>query len=161
MNYQELKGVDVVKEIRKEIKAKFQIGYKFSIVQEHYSMGWSIHISLMQSSIKIVKDFSDLSEMAVFEYTQDGRSKDQLKQMQESGYYQLNQFQLREAYNSDGWCNGVFLTEEGHKVLSEVVRITDKYNWNNSDSQTDYYDVNFHLSLNIGRWDKPYIREGV
>jgi hypothetical protein len=29
-------------------------------------------------------------------------------------------------------------------------------NHNNSDIQTDYFDVGWYVDINIGRWDKPY-----
>ena len=30
------------------------------------------------------------------------------------------------------------------------------YNYDDSDSQTDYFDTNFYYSLAIGKWDKPF-----
>lgn len=30
-------------------------------------------------------------------------------------------------------------------------------NHNNSDVQSDYFDVGWYLSINVGDWDKPYI----
>jgi len=33
---------------------------------------------------------------------------------------------------------------------------SDYYNYDNSDSQSDYFDVNFYLNIGIGRYDKPF-----
>lgn len=32
-------------------------------------------------------------------------------------------------------------------------------NHNNSDIQTDYFDVGWYIDINVGKWDKPYILE--
>jgi len=39
------------------------------------------------------------------------------------------------------------------KIALEIVKT---YNYNDSDSQIDYFNTNFYLHLSIGRWDKPY-----
>ncbi len=48
---------------------------------------------------------------------------------------------------------------EGTKIgefWSEVVPILNDGNHDNSDSQTDYFDVGWYVNINIGRWNKPY-----
>lgn len=40
--------------------------------------------------------------------------------------------------------------------LLEVHAAMNTGNHNNSDSQTDYFDVGFYTSINIGRWNKAY-----
>ena len=37
------------------------------------------------------------------------------------------------------------------------MQIVNQYNYDNSDSQTDYFDVNFYTHLNLGKWNKPFI----
>ncbi len=41
--------------------------------------------------------------------------------------------------------------------LTEVLAVMEKGNYDNSDSQTDYFDVGFYIDVNVGRWDKPYV----
>ncbi len=41
-------------------------------------------------------------------------------------------------------------------MLKRMVEIIDQYNYDNSDSQTDYYDVNFALNLGLGKWNKAF-----
>lgn len=48
------------------------------------------------------------------------------------------------------------LTDEAKNVMKMVKEITQKYNYDNSDIQSDYFDVNFYLGLAIGNSDKPY-----
>jgi len=43
------------------------------------------------------------------------------------------------------------------EFLSEVLAEMNKGNHNNSDIQTDYFDVGWYVDVNIGQWNKPYI----
>lgn len=148
---------DIAQTTRQKLKEKYP-GCKFSVTTEYYSMGQSLHISLMESDFKVIQDFKDIPEMGLFKITSEGHYADeQIKQMQSEMYHQLNEYQLQDAYDSEHWCNGVFLTEQGHKMLQDVVKITRVYNWDDSDSMIDYFDVKFYLHVNIGKWDKPYI----
>ncbi len=36
---------------------------------------------------------------------------------------------------------------------------TDEENYNNDDIQSDYFDRGWYISINIGKYDKPYILE--
>ena len=40
--------------------------------------------------------------------------------------------------------------------LSQVITLMNKGNHDNSDVQTDYFDVGWYVDVNIGKWDKPY-----
>jgi hypothetical protein len=40
--------------------------------------------------------------------------------------------------------------------LTEVFAAMGKGNHDNSDIQTDYFDVGWYVDVNVGRWDKPY-----
>lgn len=42
------------------------------------------------------------------------------------------------------------------EFFKEVLPILNKENYDNSNSQIDYFDVGYWLEVNIGRWDKPY-----
>lgn len=154
-----LSTTEIAKRVRQQIKQEFK-GCTFSVTSEYYSMGSSITIALMKADFKAVKDFSEIPEQAIIDYADNnGRSREQLKGMQEEKYHQLNQVTLKDDYNPLCWCNGVFLTEKGHNLLRRVVKIVDQYNYNDSDPQSDYCDVNFHLDLQLGKWDKPFIQE--
>jgi hypothetical protein len=45
------------------------------------------------------------------------------------------------------------------KFLSEVIPAMNNGNHDNSDIQTDYFDVGWYVDVNIGKWDKPYTVE--
>jgi hypothetical protein len=65
-----------------------------------------------------------------------------------SGYDNVNVYHYKNHYS------GVAL-----KFLSDVICLMNKGNHDNSDIQTDYFDVGWYVDVNIGKWDKPYILE--
>ena len=135
--------------IREKLKTKFP-NCKFSVTK---TGGHSnINISLIESDFKVFRTYEELSELAVLRYKDDGRrTEEQLKSMCEDKYAQLNQYSSNDDYNKDVWNNGHFLTEQAHNLFKEVVKIADYYNYDESDSQTDYFNTNFYLHLEIGR----------
>jgi hypothetical protein len=40
--------------------------------------------------------------------------------------------------------------------LSEVIPAMNDGNWDKSDIQSDYFNVGWYVSVNIGKWNKPY-----
>jgi len=45
------------------------------------------------------------------------------------------------------------------EALNELKAAMMEGNHNNSDIQTDYFDVGWYISIDIGKWDKPYVLE--
>jgi hypothetical protein len=43
--------------------------------------------------------------------------------------------------------------------LGELISVMNMGNHDNSDLQTDYFDVGWYIDVNIGKWNKPYILE--
>jgi hypothetical protein len=43
------------------------------------------------------------------------------------------------------------------KFLSEVFRAMNNGNHDNSDIQTDYFDVGWYVDVNVGKWNKEYV----
>ena len=154
----DISTTDISKMIKQQLNKEFK-GCKFSIRTEYYSGGSSISVSLMKADFKVKKTFEELSEEILSLKEEHGYDRAQIKSLQEQENHQLNEFALRDDFSSLNWCNGVFLTEEGHNVLKRVAEISNQYNYDNSDSQIDYFDVNFYLHLEIGRWDKAFVEE--
>jgi len=73
------------------------------------------------------------------------------------GYAQLNQYQFSRP-DDENINNGTPLTQQAWDCMAEVYQIANSNNWNNSDPQTDYFDVNYWLHLEIGRWDRPFVK---
>lgn len=68
----------------------------------------------------------------------------------QEGYNQLNHYHIKEE------CNGVKLAEWAVPVLQEANEIINLRNWDHSDLQSDFFDVNFYLQLQIGKWDHHF-----
>jgi hypothetical protein len=43
--------------------------------------------------------------------------------------------------------------------LTEIFKAMNAGNHDNSDIQTDYFDVGWYVNVNVGRWNKPYVLE--
>jgi hypothetical protein len=48
------------------------------------------------------------------------------------------------------------LTTYGQLVIETITEYIQSYNYDDSDPYTDYFNVNFYESINIGKWDKPF-----
>jgi hypothetical protein len=62
-----------------------------------------------------------------------------------SGYDDVNPYHYRSHYSG-----------KALSFLKEVFAVMNKGNHDNSDVQTDYFDVGWYVDVNIGKWDKPY-----
>lgn len=45
------------------------------------------------------------------------------------------------------------------RFLSDVIPLMNSGNHDNSDIQTDYFDVGWYVDVNIGQWNRPYTVE--
>jgi hypothetical protein len=59
--------------------------------------------------------------------------------------YQVNHYYIDEQF-----------TGMAREFLEEAYKEMMVGNHNNSDIQTDYFDVGFYVNINIGKWDRPY-----
>ena len=46
---------------------------------------------------------------------------------------------------------------EAKSFLTEIMTAMNNGNHDNSDIQSDYFDVGWYVDVNIGKWNKPYI----
>ena len=60
-------------------------------------------------------------------------------------YIQVNTYWYRDHF--DGVARDFF---------SEVIPAMNTGNHDNSDIQTDYFDVGWYINVNVGQWNKPY-----
>lgn len=63
-------------------------------------------------------------------------------------YIQINPYWYHEHFSG-----------KAKKFLAEALKALNVGNHDNSDAQTDYFDVGWYVNVNIGRWNKPYIME--
>jgi len=122
-----------IKEIAKLVRAKLKNecpGCKFSVQKESYSMGQSLHVSLMSGPF------------------------DAFVADSERGYAQLNEYTLQDPYEE---VQESILSKEAYETAQKALFITKKFNYDDSDAMIDYFDVNFYLHLDIGKYDKSFV----
>ena len=73
---------------------------------------------------------------------------DFLKYANDNGYIQVNEYWLDRDYEGDAL-----------NFLEEIKVAMNDGNFDNSDPMTDYFHVGWYTSINVGRWNKPYIFE--
>lgn len=62
------------------------------------------------------------------------------------GYLDVNVYWIDDHY-----------TGVAREFLKRAHKILMTGNWNNSDIQTDYFDVGWYVDIRVGRWDTPYV----
>ena len=144
---------DIAKWIRQTFKAVYP-DIKFSVRTSLYAGGSSIAVTILENNrTRILKTFDEVTPQEICS-VMSGRGDNEeeakafIKQQINSEYHQVNQFHIDSSWH---W------TEEGKKLLTEIMGIIDKYNHDNSDSMTDYFDVNYYVDFNLGDYDKPYV----
>ena len=131
-------STDDVKHIRNELKKELP-QYKFSVVRDHHS---SVTISLMKGPA-----FND------YEYFDRYNNVTKTANLSDGEYHQINQYHLEDFYG-----------KENAEILSKIDTISrtapakngGKVWYNDSDIQTDYFDIAYYVHINVGKWNKPY-----
>ena len=131
-------STDDVKHIRNELKKELP-QYKFSVVRDHHS---SVTISLMKGPA-----FND------YEYFDRYNNVTKTANLSDGEHHQINQFHLEDFYG-----------KENAEILSKIDTISrtapakngGKVWYNDSDIQTDYFDIAYYVHINVGKWNKPY-----
>ncbi len=75
-------------------------------------------------------------------------SADQIAYVRKNGTLDVNPYWYQEHFSGNA-----------KKFLTEVIGAMKTGNWDNSDIQTDYFDVGWYIDVNIGNWKKPYTVE--
>lgn len=68
-------------------------------------------------------------------------------QAEHRGFLDVNVYWLNEHY-----------TGVAREFLKRAYAILMQGNHNNSDIQTDYFDVGWYVDIHVGRWSQPYIQ---
>ncbi len=65
------------------------------------------------------------------------------------GYIQVNHFYIEKEN---------ILTDKAKEVLKKVTNMFTSFSYDDSDAQIDYFSTNFYFHLEIGDWDKPFVK---
>lgn len=70
----------------------------------------------------------------------------QNKHSDDATYLQLNTYYLDRAYS------GVVL-----KQMEDILQVLNMGNYDNSDVQSDYFDVGHYVNINVGNYQQPFV----
>lgn len=121
---------EVAGKIREYIKKDKDLNAcKWSVTCESYSGGQSLTVALMAAPFEV---FSE-------------------------EWKQQHPYEIEKGYTQHGDCESA-VTPEAFRIISKVKAFALSYNYNDSDSMTDYYDRGFYDFYHVGKWDKPFVR---
>jgi hypothetical protein len=107
-------------------------GVKASLAVRHHS---TLVLNIKQGDIDFINNFLDTV----------GRNEENLKWVGEKCNIDVNTYWYKDQF-----------TGKALKFLNEIIPAMNIGNHNNSDVQTDYFDVGWYIDVNIGKWNQPY-----
>ena len=151
-----LYGKDKIKAIDDEIKKAYP-NLKTSRKTAQGGMTDSFSYSITESDKPIIRDISDFSDTEIERLYNEGYNrnwyntkedfKDHIKKELESGQFDINQYHIDNDYR---------LTPYGKQVFKDIMKVSNAYNYDESDSMTDYFNTGHYISLHVGKDGKPY-----
>lgn len=112
--------------IAARLKKVMPKGWKYSLAVRNHS---SIVLTIKSAPVDLLE----------------GYRKNLGDRMNGVNYMQVNHYHLYHGFE------GKLL-----KKMEEIVMVLNTDNYDNSDIQTDYFDVGHYVDVNIGRWNKPF-----
>ncbi len=102
-------------------------------------------LNVKSGSIDFIENFINTAENV-----NHGRrmSQDQIDYIRKNRSLDVNPYWFQEHYSG-----------KAKEFLTEVFAAMNKGNHDNSDIQSDYFDVGWYVDVNIGSWNKPYTLE--
>lgn len=116
------------KEIAAELKRVIPKGWKWTLAVRHHS---TIVLNIAAAPIDLIAD---------------ANVKRKADNQQAVDYYSVNPYWYHEHFSP-----------EVVALLKPILEALNRGNYNNSDIQSDYFDVGWYVDVNIGRWNKPFV----
>lgn len=135
--------------MNQEKKAKLAPTIK--AVMKKYGVKGSISVHNHSSLVVTVKsgpiDFIDnyIETDIKRPYSKPAMSEQQVEYLRKNRNLDVNPYWYKEHFSG-----------KAKAFLSELIPAMNDGNHDNSDIQTDYFDVGWYISVNIGKWNKPY-----
>ncbi len=153
---QNLTTTEIAKAVTDKMKEAYP-GIKISRKTSYYSGGSSADFSITASDKPLIRDISDFSETELNRlynkgynsnyYKDVGEFKEALSKRLSSGNIDVNKYNIDDDYE---------LTPYGKQVIKDLNKVIDAYNFDESDSMTDYFHTGFYSDISIGKYNKPY-----
>jgi hypothetical protein len=106
-------------------------GLKASLAVRHHS---TLVLTISEGPIDFIGDLA-----------RDQYSPERIESIESSQHLDVNPYHWHRTFT------GLALA-----FLGEVMPVLNDGNHDNSDPQTDYYDVGWYVAVQVGRWNKPY-----
>jgi hypothetical protein len=137
--------------VSQELKAKLapkikaickKYGVKASIAVRNHS---TLCLNIKSGKIDFIENFIEADANVMH-----GRkmAPEQVAYLRKNGSLDVNVYWYKEHF-----------TGRALNFLKEVIPAMNAGNHDNSDAQTDYFDVGWYVDVNIGKWNKPYTVE--
>jgi len=118
--------------------------WRFSVVQEHYSGGCGLYVSLTEAPESIFLE-------------------DRIKAVpRQSGEYRSDEDaaticqQLHSGRGIQNWeWYYDWMSDKAKAVLRDIEALVNSFRYDDSDARVDYFSTNFYPHLYIGKWNKP------
>lgn len=114
-------------------------GVKASIAVSNHS---TLVLNISQGKIDFIEDYIQANKDRYNKYM----NEEQIAYLRKNRAIQVNVYWYKEHF-----------TGPALRFLEEVVPAMNLGNHDNSDIQTDYFDVGWYVDVNVGRWNKPYV----
>ncbi len=154
-----LSTTDIAKKLRTYVKENYP-EYKFSITSKYFSGGSEIKVILKDTPVELTNfetmkayiekysdNFNRIWDEDLHTYTsyygldEEGKNRFVEKQLRVMPGHSISRHNLDEQLE--------WMTPEAKKVMKDVVLQLESYNFDHSDSQSDYYHVNFWSDYGI------------
>lgn len=149
---------EIAKIIREYVKYVHPT-YRFSITTEYFSGGSEISIALTETPIElttvdIIRKYLHSVHWTFYYYPQ--KAEQEYRDMNEQDIEEYCAYICEETkkYHQSA-INCKWLHPAVANVIEDVYRFAQSYNYDDSDSMVDHFDVNFYFSFTIGKWNKP------
>lgn len=133
--------------VSKELKA--ELAPKIKAVLKKYGVSGTIGVHHHSSLVVTLRSgrLDLIGDANLFNQTYAERTGQRVVEVK--GYYQANVYYSGQEHSVD---------PEVGKFFEELIAAMKGNRWyNNSDIQSDYFDIAYYIDINVGRWDKPYI----
>jgi len=120
----------------KPILAKYKVKGTLS-VRNHST----IVLNIKAGAIDFIQNYLSTDRTSL----QYSMSEEQYNYVNQKQYLDVNPYHYRNHFSGTA-----------KQFLNEVMAAMNDGNHDNSDIQTDYFDVGWYVDVNIGQWNKPY-----